>query len=89
MKKRALRQVPVSKELYIDAADFAEVPPRKLEALNAWRRRSSSRGYVHYCDEAIKNDAGRKSKLRFAVNDESTIGCWTLKAYKPKGVIHW
>ncbi|AWY00859.1 glutamine--tRNA ligase [Marinomonas primoryensis] len=81
------RQVPFSKELYIDAADFAEVPPRKWKRLTLEGAVRLRGGYVITCDEAIKNDAGDVVELRCRY-DESTLGV-NPEGYKPKGVIHW
>jgi glutaminyl-tRNA synthetase len=81
------REVPFSKELYIDAADFAEVPPRKWKRLTLEGAVRLRGGYVITCDEAIKNDAGDVVELRCRY-DENTLGV-NPEGYKPKGVIHW
>ena len=81
------REVPFSKELYIDAADFAEVPPRKWKRLTLGGAVRLRGGYVITCDEAIKNDAGEVVEL-LCRYDENTLGV-NPEDYKPKGVIHW
>ena len=81
------REVPFSKELYIDAADFAEVPPKKWKRLTLDSAVRLRGGYVITCDEAIKNDQGDVVEL-LCRYDENTLGV-NPEGYKPKGVIHW
>ncbi len=81
------REVPFSKHLFIDAADFEEIPPRKWKRLslgNAVRLRG---GYVITCDEAIKDADGNVVEL-LCRYDSETLGV-NPEGYKPKGVIHW
>jgi len=81
------RQVPFSKELYIDAADFAEVPPKKWKRLSLDSAVRLRGGYVITCDKAIKNNNGDVIELHCRY-DENTLGV-NPEGYKPKGVIHW
>lgn len=81
------REVPFSKTLYIDAADFAEEPPRKWKRLTLDGAVRLRGGYVITCDQAIKNDAGEVVEL-LCRYDENTLGV-NPEGYKPKGVIHW
>lgn len=81
------RKVPFSKVLFIDAADFAEEPPRKWKRLTLESAVRLRGGYVITCDEVIKNDAGEVVEL-LCRYDENTLGV-NPEGYKPKGVIHW
>jgi glutaminyl-tRNA synthetase len=81
------REVPFSKNLFIDAADFAEVPPRKWKRLTLEGAVRLRGGYVITCDEMVKNDAGEVIEL-LCRYDENTLGV-NPEGYKPKGVIHW
>ncbi len=81
------RQVPFSKNLFIDAADFAEVPPKKWKRLTLGEAVRLRGGYVITCDEAIKNEEGDVVEL-LCRYDENTLGV-NPEGYKPKGVIHW
>ena len=81
------REVPFSKELFIDAADFEEVPPRKWKRLSLGTAVRLRGGYVITCDEAIKDDNGNVVELLCSY-DENTLGV-NPEGYKPKGVIHW
>ena len=81
------RQVPFSRELFIDEADFAEVPPRKWKRLTLDGAVRLRGGYVITCDEVIKDDSGKVVEL-LCRYDEATLGV-NPEGYKPKGVIHW
>ncbi len=81
------RTIYMSRELYIDRADFAEVAPPK------WKRWSPGaavrlRGaYVITCREIIRDSAGHIVELRGSY-DPDTLGK-NPEGYKAKGVIHW
>ena len=81
------REVPFSKELFIDAADFEEVPPRKWKRLSLGTAVRLRGGYVITCNEAIKDENGNVVELLCSY-DENTLGV-NPEGYKPKGVIHW
>ncbi len=81
------REVPFTREIYIDRDDFAEVPPPKYQRLipgGEVRLRSS---YVIKCEEIIKDDAGKVVELR-CTHDPDTLGK-KPEGRKVKGVIHW
>lgn len=82
------RQVPFSRELWIEREDFAEVPPK------GWKRlvpggdvRLRGAGIVR-CDEVIKNAAGEIVELRGTLDPESRPGMEGANR-KVKGTIHW
>ena len=81
------REVFFTKEIYIDRADFEEVPPPKYKRMtpeNAVRLRGA---FVIKCSEIIKDDQGEVVELR-CTYDENTLGK-KPEGYKAKGVIHW
>lgn len=82
------REVPFSRELWIEREDFAEVPPK------GWKRlvpggdvRLRGAGIVR-CDEVIKNEAGEIFELRGTLDPESRPGMEGANR-KVKGTIHW
>jgi len=81
------RKVPFSKHLFVDAADFAEEPPKKWKRMTIDGAVRLRGGYVITCDEVIKNEAGEVVEL-LCRYDENTLGV-NPEGYKPKGVIHW
>ena len=81
------RQLPFSREIYIEASDFEEEPPPKFKRLvpgGEVRLRSS---YVIRCDEVIKDADGNITELHCS-HDPETLGK-KPEGRKVKGVIHW
>ena len=81
------RVIPFSKELYIDANDFEEVPPPKFKRLIAGGEVRLRNAYVIRCDEVIKDTQGEVIELHCSY-DEKTLGA-KPEGRKVKGVIHW
>jgi len=82
-----VRQLPFTRELYIDQGDYEENPPKgykRLEPGGEVRLRGS---YVIRADEAIKNADGTVVELRCSY-DPDTLGK-NPEGRKVKGVIHW
>ncbi len=82
------REVPFSRELWIDREDFAEVPPK------GWKRlvtggdvRLRGAGIVR-CDDVVKDADGRIVELRGTLDPESRPGMDGANR-KIKGTIHW
>ncbi len=81
------RVVPFSKELYIEADDFAEVPPPGWQRLTLGAEVRLRYSYVMRCDEVVKDAAGRVVELRCSI-DHNTLGK-NPEGRKVKGVIHF
>lgn len=81
------RIVPFSKELFIEAEDFAEVPPAGWQRLTLGGEVRLRYSYVMRCDEVIKDAAGNITELRCTI-DPDTLGK-NPAGRKVKGVIHW
>ena len=82
------RQVPFSREVWIERGDFAEVPPR------GWRRlvpggevRLRGAGIIR-CDEVVKDETGEVVELRGTIDPQSRPGMEGANR-KVKGTIHW
>ena len=82
------RQVPFSRQLWIEREDFAEVPPK------GWKRlvpggevRLRGAGIVRV-DEVVKDDAGHVVELRGWLDPESRPGMEGANR-KVKGTLHW
>ncbi|MGY0216012.1 glutamine--tRNA ligase/YqeY domain fusion protein [Endozoicomonadaceae bacterium StTr2] len=82
------REVPFSREVWIDREDFIEVKPNKH-----WKRLFTGGevrlryGYVVRCNEVIKDESGEIVELRCSY-DPDTLGKMP-EGRKVKGVIHW
>ncbi len=82
------RAVPVSRELWIEHDDFAEIPPKGFKRLiPGGEVRLRGAGIVR-CDEVIKDDAGNVVELRGTLDPESRPGMEGANR-KIKGTIHW
>lgn len=82
-----VRVLPFAREIYIDAGDYDENPPKgykRLEPNGEVRLRGS---YVIRADEAIKDAEGNIVELRCSYDPE-TLGK-NPEGRKVKGVIHW
>jgi len=82
------RQIPFSRELYIDRADFMEEPPRKFFRMSPGREVRLRYAYFVTCREAVKNDAGEVIELR-CTYDPETRGGNAPDGRKVKATIHW
>ncbi|KGM56665.1 glutaminyl-tRNA synthetase [Lysobacter arseniciresistens ZS79] len=82
------REVPFSRELWIERDDFAEVPPKGFKRLvPGGEVRLRGAGIVR-CDEVVKDDAGNVVELRGTLDPESRPGMEGANR-KIKGTIHW
>ncbi len=82
------RQVPFSRELYIEREDFMEDPPKKFFRLAPGREVRLRRAYFIKCTEVIKNAAGEIVELRCAY-DPATRGGEAPDGRRPKATLHW
>ena len=82
------RDVPFSKEIYIDRSDFALVPPPKYYRLKPDGYVRLKGAYIIHCDEAVLGDDGQVVELRCSVVENSKSGDDT-SGVKVKGVIQW
>jgi glutaminyl-tRNA synthetase len=82
------RDVPFSRELWIEQDDFLEEAPRKFFRLKPGGEVRLRFGYIIRCDEVIKNDAGDVVELRCTYDPDTRSGTGT-SGRKVKGTIHW
>jgi len=87
-KTAGVRQVPFSRELYIERDDFREDPPKKFFRLAPGREVRLRYAYFIRCNEVIKNDTGEVIELRCSYDPE-TRGGSAPDGRKVKGTIHW
>lgn len=82
------REIPMSREIFIDQNDFLEVAPnKKFKRLVHGGEVRLRNGYVIRCDEMIKNEQGDVIELHCSY-DAATLGA-SPEGRKVKGVIHW
>jgi len=83
------RMVPFTRELYIEADDFREDPPRKFFRLSPGREVRLKHAYYITCNEVVKDEkTGEVIKLHCSYDPESRGG-GTPDGRKVKGTLHW
>jgi len=82
------REIPFSRELYIEQTDFMEDPPRKFFRLGPGREVRFRYAYFITCNDVIKNDEGEAVELH-CTYDPETKGGSAPDGRKVKGTIHW
>ena len=82
------REVPFTRELYIERDDFMEDAPRKFFRLSPGREVRLRFAYYITCQQVIKNDAGEVETLICSYDPESRGGS-SPDGRKVKGTIHW
>ena len=82
------RQIPFSREIWVERDDFMEDPPRKFNRLAPGREVRLRYACYITCDEVIKDDAGEVVELRCSWDPESRGGS-TPDVRKVRGTIHW
>jgi len=81
------RMVAFGHKLFIEAEDFAEVPPPGWKRLTPGGEVRLRHSYVMRCDEVVKNVDGKVIELRCSI-DHDTLGK-NPEGRKVKGVIHF
>ena len=82
-----VRELPFAREIYIDASDYEETPPKGYKRLVPGGEVRLRGSYVIRADEAIRDADGNVIELRCSY-DPDTLGK-NPEGRKVKGVIHW
>ncbi|MCD6344224.1 MAG: glutamine--tRNA ligase/YqeY domain fusion protein [Anaerolineae bacterium] len=82
------RQVPFSRELYIERADFMEEPPRKYFRLAPGREVRLKHAYYITCVGVVRDEQGAVVELHCTYDPESRGGA-TPDGRKVRGTLHW
>ena len=83
-----VRKVPFTRELYIDADDFAEVPPPKFFRMKPDGEVRLMGAYIVKCNEIIKDSQGNVVEIHCTADLETGNGN-PVDGRKIKGTIHW
>ena len=87
-EEAGVRAVPFTRELYIDADDFAEVPPPKFFRMKPDGEVRLMGAYIVKCNEVIKDSDGNVVELHCTADLETGNGN-PVDGRKIKGTIHW
>ena len=82
------RQLPFTKELYIDRADFREEANKQYKRLVLGKEVRLRNAYVIKADR-VEKDANGEITTIFCTYDPETLGKNPADGRKVKGVIHW
>ncbi len=82
------REVPFSRELWIERDDFMENPPKKYHRLAPGALVRLKSAYIVKCEKAIKDENGNVKEIHCSYIPESRSGNDT-SGIKTKGTIHW
>jgi glutaminyl-tRNA synthetase len=82
------REVPFSRELWIEREDFMEQPPPKFFRLAPGREVRLRSAYFVTCTDVVKDDTGRVIELR-CTYDPATRGGDAPDGRRPKATLHW
>ncbi|GIX05196.1 MAG: glutamine--tRNA ligase [Planctomycetaceae bacterium] len=82
------RQIPFSRELYIERDDFLEHPPKEFYRLAPGREVRLRWAYFITCQEVVRDEQGQIIELR-CTYDPATRGGNAPDGRKVKSTIHW
>ncbi|HEY0299187.1 MAG TPA: glutamine--tRNA ligase/YqeY domain fusion protein [Arachidicoccus sp.] len=83
-----VRNVPFSREIFIEHEDFMEEPPKKFFRLAPGQMVRLKYAYIIRCDEVVKNENGEIIELHCTYLPETKSGNDT-SGVKVKGTLHW
>ncbi len=81
------RDVPFSREIYIEREDFMENPPSKFFRLGPGKEVRLKGAYIVKCDGFKKDENGNISEIYCTYDPETRSGSGSLR--KVKGTLHW
>lgn len=87
-KEMGERNVPFTKEIFIDKEDFREEANKKFKRLVLGKEVRLRNAYVIRADEVIKDESGEITEI-ICTYDPDTLGKNPEDGRKVKGVIHW
>ncbi len=86
--ERGSRQVPISREIWIERGDFMEDPPRKFFRLRPDGEVRLRNAFIIRCTDVIKDAAGEVVQLHCEFDPDSRTGMPGAER-RVKGTIHW
>lgn len=82
------REVPFSREIYIEQDDFMEVPPKKYFRLFPGNEVRLKSAYFIKCNDFVKDENGNVVEIHCTYDPETKSGSG-FTGRKVKGTIHW
>jgi glutaminyl-tRNA synthetase len=82
------REVPFSRELFIERDDFMEQPPKKFYRLSPGREVRLRNAYFITCTGVVRDDGGNIIEVQ-CTYDPATSGGNAPDGRRPKATLHW
>ena len=83
------REIPFSRELYIEREDFMEDPPKKYFRLAPGREVRLKHAYYVKCERVVKDENTGEVVEVHCTYDPATRGGWSEDGRKVRGTLHW
>jgi glutaminyl-tRNA synthetase len=83
------RKVTFSREIWVDRADFMEIPEKKYFRLYPGNEVRLKGAYFVTCNEVVKDENGKVVELLCTYDPDTKSGTPGADARKVKGTIHW
>ena len=83
------RQVPFTREIYVEQDDFREVPPKKFYRLTVGQEVRLRWGYLIRCTDVVKDPTTGEVTELHCTYDPATRGGNAPDGRKVQGTIHW
>ena len=87
-EKMGTRNVPFTREIYIEQDDFQEIPHKKFHRLSPGQEVRLRYAYIIKCENVIKDENGNITELHCTFDPETKSGAGKSDK-KVKGTIHW
>jgi glutaminyl-tRNA synthetase len=81
------REMPFSREIYIERSDFMEDPPKKYFRLKPGGEVRLKAAYIIKCEDVVKNEKGEITEIHCSYDPETKSGSGVSR--KVKGTLHW
>lgn len=82
------RQIPFTREIYIEQEDFMENPPKKYHRLYVGNEVRLKNAYFVKCTDIVKDENGNVKEVHCTYDPETKSGSG-FTGRKVKGTIHW
>ncbi|AEB76690.1 glutaminyl-tRNA synthetase [Clostridium botulinum BKT015925] len=82
------RQIPFTREIYIEQEDFMENPPKKYHRLYVGNEVRLKNAYFVKCTDIVKDENGNVVEIHCTYDPETKSGSG-FTGRKVKGTIHW
>ncbi|WP_411348185.1 glutamine--tRNA ligase/YqeY domain fusion protein [Paenibacillus sp. WLX2291] len=87
-EEMGIRQIPFSREIYIEQDDFMEEPPAKYHRLYPGNEVRLKHAYFIKCNDFVKDADGNVTEIHCTYDQETKSGTGFTDR-KVKGTIHW